>query len=155
MAIGKIIAFMVALGIAYYGGYSRKDAIWTAYFEKYKAESIKLYSDSLYGVLVREREEKARADDIEQAYIEASKATDSLRSDNERLLNESRRMRQSTASSGTMGTNKNIPPSVPVNGVARGGISEEDARFLFGEAERADRLADYAHSCQEYIKGLR
>lgn len=102
-----------------------------------------------------ERQHQALANQLEVANAQTRKKLDSVLAENRRLARDLGGLRDpySLASSCTLPTNPNTASGL-VASPAPGRLSDEASEFLLDFAREADRAAEYAATCYDWVKRL-
>ena len=102
-----------------------------------------------------ERQHQALATELEVANAQTRKKLDSVLAENRRLARDLGGLRDpySLASSCTLPTNPNTASGLAPTS-APGRLSNEASEFLLDFAREADRAAEYAATCYDWVKRL-
>ena len=152
IALGSALA---AGALAAWGTASFLGATHEAEVQSIRAEAAQRYADAQQQALTIERAHAELATKLEVQHEANRTRLAALRADNSRLARELGGLRDpyaapacpvSTAADGTVD---------PAAAAATGRLSAEASEFLLGFAYDADRAAEYASTCHQWVKELK
>lgn len=132
---------------------SYKDASWMASIGQQKVEAARQLQEATDKALASERGNVAKANKLEKDNVQKQTALDGILADNHRLAAELGGLRDpgrrtscdSAVPTGTGGTGN------AAVGSSEGRLSAEASQFLLDFARDADRAAQYANTCHDWI----
>ena len=158
----KAAAFTLAAGLAigsisaWYLTAEYKDAKWGEAVADQKVEAAAKLQAATQRAIEAERRHNELADQLEVKHVENQQALDRVLADNRRLARELGGLRDpgrrpscgSSAPSGPATTGQ------PEDGTTGAELSAEASEFLLEFARDADRAAQYAKTCYDWVKRL-
>lgn len=155
-----LIALAIGLVVGVLGGWyftaEYKDATWTASIDKQKSEASTKLQAATERALAAERANNELSNQLEKQHVEETQKLDVVLADNRRLARELGGLRDPGRRSSCGGT---MPSTSTTTGQPDGGstgaeLSAEASEFLLEFARDADRAAQYAQTCHEWVKQI-
>lgn len=147
------LAFMAGAILAGAGAWQYQAARYQATIDAQEAEAARQLSAAISRTRDAERAAQRAANELEARHEQSQQALDQALADNRRLARElgglrdpGRRPRSDCAVPGTAGA-----AELPAGGTAGARLSAEATEFLLDFARDADRAAEYARSCREWV----
>ena len=146
-----MIAF--AAGALVAGGtvYRLNNQAWQAIIDRQKIEATAMLQAETEKVLVKERENAELQRQAEVAHNEATEKITAMATRYRALVRERGGLRDpGRGNGGHAAVSADNRTGISGTGATKPGISEQATEFLLGEAERADRAAQYARDCRTW-----
>lgn len=156
MAIAVAVALVLGAASAWWLTAEYKDNKWIAKVEAQKVEAATVLQAATEQSIVKERAHNAISTALEIDNAQKQNQHDAVMSDNRRLVAKLGGLRDPGRREGCIsdlppapGTTKHSAPET-----ADGRLSTEATEFLLEFARNADRAAQYADTCHEWIQKL-
>ena len=155
-----LLAAILGLGVGALGSWyltaKYKDASWTASIEKQKVKAAEQLQAATDRAISAERRQNELATQLEVKHVESERELDKALSDNRRLARELGGLRDPgrRPSCGNTLPSASTTASQPDSGSTGAELSAEASEFLLEFARDADRAAQYAKTCNAWIKQL-
>ena len=155
-----LIALAIGLVVGVLGGWyftaEYKDATWTASIDKQKSEAATKLQAATERALAAERANNELSNQLEKRHVEETQKLDVVLADNRRLARELGGLRDPGRRSSCGGA---VPPtsttaSEPESGAVGTELSVEASEFLLEFAREADRAAQYAKTCYDWVQQI-
>lgn len=152
-----LIALAIGLLTGALGGWyltaEYKDSKWIAAVEKQKVEAGKQLQAATERAILAERRQNELANRLEVKHVESERKLDQALSDNRRLARELGGLRDPGRRPSCGGA---MPADTTTTGKPEGGaagaeLSAEASEFLLEFARDADRTAQYAKTCHDWV----
>jgi len=152
------IALAIGLGTGALGSWyltaEYKDNKWEAVIGKQKAEAADKLQAATQRAIEAERRHNELADQLEVKHAENQQALDRVLADNRRLARELGGLRDPGRRPSCGGSVPTAAASESEGGATGAELSAEASEFLLEFAREADRAAQYAKTCYDWIQQL-
>jgi hypothetical protein len=156
MALTITISLTAGALVSWYLTSEYKDSKWEAAVSKQKAEAADKLQAATQRAIEAERRQNELADQLEVKHVESQQELDRVLADNRRLARELGGLRDpgrrpscgGAVSSGTSAAGQ------PESGATGAELSAEASEFLLEFAREADRAAQYAKTCYDWVRQL-
>ncbi len=158
----KVAAFTLVAGLAigslsaWYLTAEYKDAKWGKAVADQKVEAAAELQAATQRAIEAERRHNELADQLEVKHAENQQALDRVLADNRRLARELGGLRD-PGRRPSCGSSVSADPATtgqPEGGATGTELSDEASEFLLDFAREADRAAEYAATCYDWVKRL-
>ena len=154
------IALAIGLGAGAFGSWyltaEYKDSVWGKAVADQKVEAAAQLQAATQRAIEAERRHNALADQLEVKHAENQQALDRILADNRRLARELGGLRDPGRwpSCGGSVSTATATASESEGGTTGAELSAEASEFLLDFAREADRAAEYAATCYDWVKRL-